>query len=283
MLSVVPQPTIALPPFAVGIHDDVPSSEYHRREPGVASKSALDLLHQSPAHYYAWLRGEIDEETKALVFGSAFHCALLEPQKFARTYVTAPEFGDLRFKEAKEERNRWRASNAGKLELSATDMLAIDGMIKSVQAHRLGRLMIRDGKSEVTARWIDKETGVKCKCRADYFVPGLGMLLDAKSTQDASAEAFAKSCANYGYHRQDAFYRSGFAAAGAQVNHFVFLAVEKAPPYAVAIYELDDAGVAKGHVSIRRDLATFADCLKTNRFGGYAETITKLSLPRWAT
>lgn len=283
MLNMVPQPTIAVPEFSVGIFDAVSSSEYHRREPGVASKSALDLLHQSPAHYYAWLRGEMSEETHALIFGSAFHCALLEPERFARAYITTPNFGDCRLKENKADRDRWRMANAGKIELTEADMTAIKGMIKSIGEHRLGRLMIRDGKAEVTARWVDEETGIKCKCRADYFVPGLGMLLDAKSTLDASPEAFAKSCANYGYHRQDAFYRAGFRAAGADIQHFVFLAVEKAPPYAVAIYELDEAAITKGHNSIRRDLSTFSECLKANRFPGYADMISKLSLPRWAT
>jgi hypothetical protein len=272
-------PILALPH---GMHRDVPSTVYHERIPGMASKSALDLVRRSPAHLKAWLDGQDDEPTPALAFGAAFHCAMLEPMVFAATYAVEPDFGDCRFKEAKMERDRWRAANVGKLPLSATDAATIAGMGAAMRAHPLASRMIRDGASELTLRWRDEETGLECRARDDYFVPALRMAVDLKTTADASAEEFRRSVAKYGYHRQDAFYRAAHAAVGAPLDHFVFVAVEKTAPYAVAIYSLDGDATLKGHESIARDMATLARCVRENDYPGYPVEIQTLTVPPWA-
>ncbi len=265
-----------------GLHRDVPAGVYHERVPGMASKSALDLVKRSPAHLKAWLDGQEEEPTPPLVFGAAFHCAMLEPVVFAETYAVEPNFGDCRFKEAKAERDRWRAANAGKLPLSANDAATIAGMSASVRAHPLASRMIRDGAPELTLRWRDADTGLECRARADYFVPTLRMAVDLKTTVDASAEEFRRSVAKYGYHRQDAFYRSAFAAVGCPLDHFVFVAVEKEPPYAVAVYSLDGEATLKGSESIARDMTTLERCFRENDYPGYPCEIQTLTIPPWA-
>lgn len=276
---------VSIPPIlalAHGMHRDVSATVYHERVPGMASKSALDLVRRSPAHLKAWLDGQEEEPTPALVFGAAFHCAALEPEVFARTYATEPDFGDCRFKEAKAERDRWRAANDGKIRLSATDAEAISGMIASMRAHPLASRMIRDGVSELTLRWRDEETGLECRARDDYFVPSLRMAVDLKSTADASADEFRRSVAKFGYHRQDAFYRAAHAAVGAPLDHFVFVAVEKTAPHAIAIYSLDGEATLRGHESIARDMATLARCFGANEYPGYPVEIQTLTVPPWA-
>lgn len=78
--------------------------------------------------------------------------------------------------------------------------------------------------------WQDADTGIDCRCRPDY-IHSSGIIVDLKSTLDASPAAFAKSCANSRYHVQDAFYSEGFyQAAGEWPRGFVFIAVEKPRP-----------------------------------------------------
>ncbi len=265
-----------------GVHRGVPSEKYHSRILGQASKSALDLLHRSPAHYKAWVDGQEEEPTPALLFGAAFHCALLEPEVFGGTYAVAPDFGDCRFKENKARRDAWRAEHDGAQLLSADDAAAIDAMSRAVWRHPLAGMMMREGEPELTVRWRDAATGVECKARGDYHVARHKMLVDLKSTEDAAPEAFRRSIANYGYHRQDAFYRAGFAAAGLEVEHFVFVVVEKRPPHAVAVYTLDAAAVQRGADSIRRDLEKLAECMQSGEWPGYPVEIRTLDLPPWA-
>lgn len=71
-----------------GIYPDIPNSDYHKG-PGI-SKSGLDLIAKSPAHYYHAVNAANDNErepTVAQAFGTAFHALLLEPDVFKAEYV----------------------------------------------------------------------------------------------------------------------------------------------------------------------------------------------------
>jgi hypothetical protein len=265
-----------------GMHEGIPEAIYHQRIPGVASKSVLDLVDRSPAHYAAWLAGASSEESPALAFGKALHCALLEPHVYRSTYTVEPSFGDCRKTDNKKRRDDWRGANAGRSLLEQADALAIDGMIKSAMAHPRASKMLDEGSSEVTVKWTDAATGIVCKSRADHYVGRLSLCLDVKTTEDARASAFAKSVANYGYHRQAAFYSDGFAAVGSEIEHFVFLAIEKRPPYLVALFNLEDEDIAQGREEIRRSIQTLADCIERGEYPGYPTSIQTLSLPAWA-
>lgn len=275
-----------------GIHSDVSHEEYHQRRVGLVSKHALDLVHRSPAHYKHWVDGAEDEQTPALAFGQAFHCALLEPEVFRKTYIVEPEepdFGDCRKKDNKAARDAWRAGLAqwreehqGCRVIDEEDMATIKDMVAAVRRHPLAKKMIRNGVPEATVKWTDPETGLHCKIRADYYVESLSMVADVKSTLDARPEHFKRDVAKYGYHRQDALYRMGFEAIDAHVRHFIFIAVEKEPPHAIAIYALEPEAVSRGHISIRRDIDTLAECVRTNTWPGYSASIQQLELPPWA-
>lgn len=272
-----------------GIHLGVPADVYHERVLGMVSKSALDHVHQSPSHYKAWIDGLVAEEGRALDFGGAFHVALLEPERFADTYTLMPRFDEHRdragkgsTKAFKEAVAAWRELNADKRTLDAEDMSTIERMVASVRAHPLASAMIRDGLPEVTLRWRDEETGLECRARADYYVRARRMVVDVKTSRDASFDEFRRSVVNYRYHVQDALYRGAFAAVGEPIQHFVFVVVEKAPPYAVAVYTLDSDGIQRGYAHARRDIATLAECLRNDAYPGYPMTIQTLDLPPWA-
>jgi len=264
-----------------GLHLDVPNATYHERILGLASKSTLDHVHRSPAHYRAELEATW-EDTPALVVGTALHTRLFEPARFAAEYAVEPEFGDCRKTENKTRRDAWRKENEGRIHLSAGDDAMTRGMVASLAAHPLASRLFEGGQREVTLRWKDGETGIECKARADYYVPARRLVVDLKSTEDAREDAFSRSVAKWGYHRQDGFYREAFASVGSPIDHFVFVVVEKAPPYAVSVYSLDTAAIAKGYASIHADLRTLASCIATDTWPGYPTGIRSLSLPEWA-
>lgn len=271
--------------LAHGLHRGIPDDVYHQRHPGLASKSALDLIHRSPLHYKAWLDGAEGESSEALDFGRAFHCAMLEPDLFARSYYVEPDFGDCRFKEAKAKRDEWRKANPcpeNAVKLSREDGDAIKSMVKSVREHPLASRIISEGDVEVTLRWKDPDTGLECKSRADYYVRSRRLVADIKTSADASKEAFRRSIVNYRYHVQDALYRAGFGAIGQPIEHFVFVVVEKKAPFAVAEYTLTSDGIQRGYAHATADLAMLAECIRNNDFPGYPVTIQQLDLPPWA-
>lgn len=263
-----------------GLHDGVPESVYHARVRGLASKGALELVLRSLAHYKAWLDGVQKDETEALTFGRAFHCAILEPERFAAEYVVEPDFGDCRFKEAKASRDAWRKEHEGISRMSFADHRDCLGMARAIRAHSRASKLLVGGRAEVTARWRDEDTHVECKARADYYRPDLCTLIDVKTTVDARESSFKWDVLKYGYHRQDAFYRAGFTAAGAPVEHFAFVAVEKIAPYPVVVHYLDADFVADGHADIRDAIEQLADALEEDVWPAYPEEIRELSNPR---
>lgn len=268
-------------PIEPGFHPDIPNEEYHRRELGVVSKSALDQLHETPATYHHWVTSGAWERTPALAIGSALHAAVLEPERFASDWAIAPEFGDCRCKEPKAKRDFWRAQNVGKEWLDADDGAMVQGMAASVRAHPIVAALLGDCLCELTVAWVDPKTGLHCKVRPDGWHPGKRIILDLKTTEDASAKAFAKSVANYRYHVQDALYTAGVEANGVEVDRFIFVAVEKRAPYLVGCHYLDATSRDLGRIEMREDMDRMARCVRDGEWPGYP-VLSEISLPKWA-
>lgn len=253
------------------IFTDMTNAQYHAH-PAV-SKSLLDKIARSPLHARAYLDGTREEPTASMNFGTALHTAVLEPERYAGEYAVFE--GDRRTtagKKAYEE-----LMQKGATIISAADHGAISAMVASIQQHQTAGAMIECGHAETSVFWEDPVTGIECKCRPDYWRREYGVVVDLKTTDDASPEAFARSVASYRYHVQAAHYMEGTRA-----TRFVFVAVEKKPPYAVAVYELDADSLKAGRILRERDIASIASCREFNVWPGYSEHIQTLSLPRWA-
>lgn len=252
----------------------IPNNEYHSR-PEI-SKSGLDQIDRSPAHFQAY-RQEPREETASLRFGTAVHAAVLEPDAFERGYIPAPEGLDRRTKAGKEA---WAAlESSGKTILTLSEWSAIQRIGEAVRGHRAAAELLTEGEAELS--FFSALEGVAVKCRPDWFRTD-GIVVDLKTTQDASASGFAKSVASYRYHVQHALYADLLESLGHRITAFVFVAVEKTPPYAVGVYELDPDAVVVGREAYQRNLDTYRRCLETDFWPAYSEAIEPLSLPRWA-
>ena len=149
----------------------------------------------------------------------------------------------------------------------------VTGVASAVHAHPAAAGLLDGIKTEVSyfAEW----SGIEVKARIDGI--GKDYIIDLKTTQDASANAFSKSCAQFRYHVQAAWYQR---ITG--INRFIFIAVEKEAPYGVACYELDQQAIDIGHSIIDEQLRTFIECQELNSWPCYPSTTQTLSLPAWA-
>ncbi|NSX06043.1 PD-(D/E)XK nuclease-like domain-containing protein [Cupriavidus gilardii] len=279
-----PLPTIAA---WTGVHHGVPIDEYHRL-PG-ASKSVLDSVAQSPAIAYA---RHIDparpapREKAGQLEGQLAHCMVLEPESFAERYIVGPDWN--------RNTNKWKDYVAEMAALRPGAVIIKEEQYETAlrQAESVRRLpevcdALAVGAAEVTALWVDPDTGVQCRCRPDW-VHDCGdagvILLDLKTYSDASPAEFRRQIARKRYHVQDAFYTDGYAAAsGRPVLGFIFVAVETEYPFAACALMLDDPAKDAGRSAYRLDLACYADCLRINQWPGYSDQIEIISLPAWAT
>jgi len=266
-----------------GLHRGVPEPVYHERVFGLVSKSALDLVAtpNTPAHLRAWWEGSSKPATPAMKMGTALHCAALTPAIFSAEYTVQPDFGDCRYKAAKDAKAAWLAENGAKLSLDADDARDIAGMVAALRAHPLIGHLLDEGDPELTLRWSDLETGLECKGRVDLYVPRKRLAIDIKTAQSASEEAFLRSVSGYRYDVQDAMYSGGLAACGAPIDHFLFGVVEKTAPYAVNVIDLESEWRADGERKCARDLARVKQCIDTGEWPAFAPTIKTLSQPAW--
>ena len=255
------------------IRHDLSNADYHWH-PAI-SKSGLDRIDQSPAHFLSWLN-QPKKETPAMAFGTAAHCWILENNQVLDRYGLAP-IADKRTKEGKA---LWAESEAsGKTILSSDDWGRLNNINDAVYSHPVANELLDNGIAESSV--FAELLGVNVKCRPDWLHDN-SVIVDLKTTDNAGPNAFAKSVANYRYHVQAAFYTDICREAGIDVKAFVFIAVEKNPPFAVSVYELDADSIEVGRTLYQRNLETYRRCLETDHWQAYSNAIEVLTLPRWA-
>lgn len=269
---------VRLDPTAPSISLTLSNAEYHAH-PSV-SKSGLDQVRRSPLHYWnRYLNPDriIEPPTPAMVLGSALHTRVLEPHLFDDEYIVAPDGIDRRTKEGKLRWADFENDAGGKTVLKGEDVAAILSMADAIHHHPAARMLLRlPGKAEQSYFWKHEGSGVDCKVRPDWHSDDKRLIVDVKTTEDASPRGFQRSLWKYRYHVQAGFYSQGLGA-----EQFIFIAVEKKPPFAVAVYAAAQNVLDRGLNEAEKDLQLIATCRAENRWPGYGDDIQPLALPEW--
>jgi exodeoxyribonuclease VIII len=255
---------------------DMDEGPYHEA-PALGSTDIKNLL-RSPAHYRAAKSAPMESE--ALRIGTLIHECILEPDTWA-CRRDLPEV-NKRTKAGKAELQAFYevAGEEGWLPVGVEDRALCEGMRESAMGHPLVRAMLESAdKREQSCFWVD-DLGVDCKARFDALVPGL--VLDLKSTQDASYSAFRTAVARYGYHTQAAHYSAGAHAVTGEWPDYAIVAVEKKAPYACAVYQLDEEAMRAGMYQREEAINRYIQCGATGKWPAYPEAVQTLSLPNWA-
>ena len=179
---------------------------------------------------------ELNKETLPMIFGRAYHVAMLEPNEFNDKVLVfnSATRTTKGFKEFKVDN-----PNAPTIILQK-EYDKIMYMQDVLFNHSEVRdLLQSEGEREIANAWKDDDTDVFCKGKADYR--NGTTLIDLKTTSDGSHWGFSNSCKKYGYDRQSAFYMDGFGC-----DEFVFITQEKERPYNVSIFYAGDEFVERG-------------------------------------
>lgn len=256
-------------------------AEYRRHS--AVSRSELWRLHESPQKFKHF-KEHPEEPTPALLFGQAFHKLALEPDTFFDEFVVLPDV-DRRTREGKQLWAEFVEASIGKTPIPPEMFEQAQEMCAALAAEPLAQKLL-NGRREVPFFWVDDSTGEECKCRVDvlnthYSRP---IVVDVKSTTDASTEAFTKDAIKYGYDFQSAMYSEGVAKGIGQKPLFVFIAVEKTPPYAVNILQADELLLRRGYNLFRDYIGIYHDCKMSGNWYGYLgknNQINNLALPAW--
>jgi hypothetical protein len=234
-------------------------SNYYQ-DPAI-SNSKLGYLAKSPAHFKHMVDTGF-KETEALEFGRAFHCAVLEPDKFLSSYVAMPKV-DRRTTVGKCTFEKFILENKSKCIIDQDDYDKILSMSKKLlSSDAINELL--EGEYEKEFFWLDEETGIECKSKLDVYKKGI-RVLDIKTTDCADPEQFHRSIFKYGYHRQGGMY---IDAVGEKVPYYI-IAIEKEAPYEFSILKLSDDVLEYGRREYKNLLDLYAQCLINNYWPGY--------------
>lgn len=254
----------------------------YRQHPAI-SRSDLFKIKESPEKFRHHMDNP-EPPTPALVFGQLFHTMALQPELLSEMFVVAPDV-DRRTKAGKEACAEFK-QNAKDKTVVTVDMVELAAeMCKALYANESARKLL-DGEKEKSFFWVDDLTGEECKCRTDVIteIGNLNIIVDLKSAESAATENFTKDAVKYGYDFQSAHYKTGVEKNTGKEYIFVFIVVEKKPPYAVNILQADDLFVRRGYDIFRELIGIYHDCKQTGNWYGYLgkfNQINSLALPAW--
>ena len=278
---------------------EMTNEAYHASE-GV-SKSRLDVMAHSAQHYWqAYINParEPREATPAMFIGTLIHSAILEPDLLTKQYVVLPENAPNRPTKAQLNAQRpsaeavqsiawWKwfeAEHAGRVILTPEQWALARGARDSVHQHPRARQLLARGKAEQSYFALDPDSGAIVKCRTDWTA-ATGEMVDVKSTVSAAPDQFQRSVLDYRYHVQQPWYQDVVEAATdapLPSRAWYFLAVEKTPPYACALYTLPEDVVRAGRLQGQRDLRRIVECTALDEWPGYSTEPVELQFSKYA-
>lgn len=187
----------------------------------------------------------------------------------------------------------WMPKLRGRDILSADSMADVQTMASLARAHPVSRVVFEGygskGFAEASIFSVDPATAVRVKIRPDFMLPPCdafpnGLIIDGKSTTDASKEGFARQVWNLDYGLQAAFYTYVFQIAMRTAGRpaFLWLAQEKDRPFASAYYGAGADLIGYWDKRIAAVMPAIAQCQRSGVWPGYPQTVNELALPGWA-
>jgi hypothetical protein len=218
-----------------------------------------------------------------MVIGSAVHTSVLEPDEWDANYAVTPAGINRRTNAGKAEWDVFTTAAGSRTVISREDADLVGKITLGVFLHPAANgLLSLPGKAETSLFWKDAETGLECKCRPDFLLDDGSTIVDLKTTESASPADFMQSIVKFRYHVQAAWYLHGVEqATGKRPEQFVFVCIEKRPPFACAVYVAAPEMVQIGWDTARANLNRLAECMAADAWPGYSDQVELINLPAW--
>ena len=279
------------------------TDEQYHADKSFISASALKKLKISPAHYKEDIETE-SEETEALIFGSAYHCYILEPKVFEEEYYVFNDkaicdvligegYKSPRSTKAYKEWQDSEMQIIGNKKVITKDIAdRLIAMKEKLMRHPYAKMLLSNGFNEQGYMGeIETEAGnIKIKFKPDHVNDNKKIIVDLKTTRDASKDGFPKLAGDLSYHIQAALYADLMEKVSGdnRAYTFFFIAQEKTTPYAFNLFESSPQFISQGRFEYEMLLQLYKYCIDNDRWPGYQiwcenkYGILELKLPPWA-
>lgn len=291
-----------------GIHTDITIEDYHQDKSWL-SATGLKRAARSMSEYKYFLDGGYDSETKAeFSFGNAFELALLSPKEFEqkvaimqteawRAFALAEKpdlknpalsksYQDLKkdFEAKADAKGMYKIGDVGKHSFET-----IEKMMESCYRDKWIQELIKNIQYQNTLCWIDPATQIQMKTRPDICKVNKNVLVNLKTTTDASPAKFSRDLADHDYPLQAIVEMEGAIRTGLmpQIDKYFWLLVEKEPPYNAVLYEFDRSDWESVKLAYGFLLNRIKRCTEENFWPGFTDRadnqygILTARIPAW--
>jgi hypothetical protein len=236
--------------FAPGLYDI--DLQTYLNEKAHVSSSMLKRVLESPEALQRYLARR-HESAPVLDFGTAVHCALLEPARFEEEYVALPVQRADMFHEAD-----LALINADRQDvhfITEAQMQAVRGICDHVRQMPEVLALLKEGLAERSLFWRDEATGIRCKIRPDLLVlPHL--ILELKTTFNPSLAVFQRTALMQRYHLSAAMYLDGVEQVTGHRLRYMYLVAGRHAPFEVLTFVPSEAMLREGDRLYRLALTT---------------------------
>lgn len=303
----------------VYFNNELSNQDYHADTEHINGSGLWNIYDRCPA---AWrYKDEEDEQSKALIFGTGSHTALLEPERFEAEYARMPtkeDFGDDLLVTV-SDMNSWakergikglsgktkadiikiirstgepvriydeecllaELSAEGRTLLEGGDYDAIMQMRAVIHANSYYSSLLVGAYSEVSI--LGELLGEPSKVRFDCLTRG-GDIIDYKTAVSAKPDEFFRHAARLGYFMKMAMQHDMFVEAYGHAPRSVNLLVqEKKSPFIPALIRLTEEQLRIGRIQLRSAMEIYKACRKANSWPGYSmgNPVIEMETPEW--
>ena len=266
----------------IGIHKDIPIDDYHADREYISASGVKEAI--KSLRHFQYARTAPKERKSHFDFGNIFEIALLD-------YVNGTtEFNEKVVVFNEEDRpekdkgitskinQEWKKSilNGDKYvieEKGKESMETLIEMLQSCARDFVIQKLLRNTEYQNSLFWVCPESGLKLKARPDISKKHKNVIVDIKTTLDASPKGFAKQVANLDYPTQAMIQINGAVQTGLmkEVDVYYWLAVEKVPPYNAQIYEFAKEDWQFVDHRLTYHLKILKQAIDENKFVGYGQ------------
>lgn len=275
-----------------------------RAEPALSHSGMKDMLISPLRFWYRHIRPDREEvePTPEMIFGSALHCAVLEPHQFDQRYARAVDKADFPLVTIEDLRG-WLASHGveakgtrkgpivdqviavdsrapvydvavadhytkhgGKVTLPIETWQRVSDAAEALQAEPKLIDILKTGRAEVALTGRDPDTKVMLRGVLDWVCPKITMDIKTFTYRKGSIDrSIADAILYQGYHRQAYTYTALRALNGESGCGFVIPFVESEQPHEVRLKILRGKRGGQPNLYWLRAQLEVRDCLRKFR------------------
>lgn len=283
-----------------GVHRDISILDYHA-DKDYLSASVIKEANKSLKHMKWYLDNKSTSERKShFDFGNAFEIALMDLMNGTKEFDSSVHIFDeskrpqldktFSSKENKEWKESFFSKNGYIINQSGKESVdTISEMLKACWSDEIIQGLLKNTDYQASCFWTDAKTGIKLKTRPDVCNINKTVLIDIKTTTDASPEGFARDVANFGYDLQALLQINGVLATGMfnEVKNYYWLAVEKEAPFNAQLYNFDSSEWDSVQMVLDYLLGLIKIARESNKWVGYSQRasnqygIIDINIPLW--